>query len=295
LLYDESGIVDGQQYDCVVAPQQNPRGAIFSNLARKISNRLAMHVPVGLSRLANETPIVSFTFDDVPESAHSRGAVMLEKAGGRGTYYVSTALLGRKTSEWTLIDRDGVADLERRGHEIGLHTHRHRAVSSLSQEELSREIEENRAHLRDISPSIEAQNFAYPFGFAAFARKLQLASLARSSRSVRRGLNVRVVDAHYLKCVELTDSRLSAAELARFLDAVVAKSAWLIFLSHDVSTSPSPYGCSTSLLQRALDGVVERGAKIVTVAEALRKVRSARPTWAAAATSRSRPATGRLG
>jgi peptidoglycan/xylan/chitin deacetylase (PgdA/CDA1 family) len=295
LLSDERGTLDGAQYDCVVAPPQYPRGAILSNLARKISNRLAIHVPVGLRRLTCATPIVSFTFDDAPASAHSRGATMLEKAGGRATYYLSTALLGRRTREWTLIDRDAVADLDQRGHEIGLHTHRHRAVNLLSKEELFREIEENRAALRDISPSIDARNFAYPFGFAAFPRKLQLARLTSSSRSVRRGVNVGSIDAHYLKCVELTDSRLSPAELERFLDAVVAKNGWLIFVSHDVSPSPSPYGCSLSLLQRALDGVIARGVKIVTVADALRKGVSAQPAYAAVAAPRGDPAIGRLG
>ena len=295
MLSNELRIGDGPPVDCVVAPPRYPRSAVFSNLTRKISNRLASHVPVDVRRLANKAPIVSFTFDDVPESAHSRGAAMLERAGSRGTYYVSTALLGCRTREWTLIDRDGVADLHRRGHEIGLHTHSHRAVSSLSGEELRVEVEENRARIRDISAAIDPQNFAYPFGFASFPRKLQLSRLANSSRSVRPGINVGAFDAQYVKCVELTDARLSRAELELFLDAVVVKNGWLVFLSHDVSPSPSPYGCSTSLLERALDGVAARGIAIVTVAQALRQSRRAGLAWPSAAAAQSRLATAREG
>jgi peptidoglycan/xylan/chitin deacetylase (PgdA/CDA1 family) len=294
LLSDELGIADGQDCDCVVEPPRYPR-AVLSTLVRKASSRLATHVPVAPRRLANKTPIVSFTFDDVPESAHTLGAAMLEKADGRGTYYVSTALLGRGSRQWTHIDRDGVADLDLRGHEIGLHTHTHRAVSCLSREELLREIRENYAELREISSSIAPQNFAYPFGLAAFPRKLQLSHLTRSSRSAKRGINVGLFDAQYLRCVELTDARLSLTELESFLDAVVVKNGWLIFLSHDVSTAPSPYGCSTSLLERAIEGVVARGVRIVTVAEALRQSRSAWPAWAIAATGQSGSAARRLG
>jgi peptidoglycan/xylan/chitin deacetylase (PgdA/CDA1 family) len=293
MLSDELRIVGGPSHDCVVAPPRYPRSAVLANLTRKISSRLASRVPVDVRRLANAAPIVSFTFDDVPESAHSRGAALLESAGSRGTYYVSTALLGRRTPEWTLIDRDGVADLHQRGHEIGLHTHSHRAVSSLSREELCVEVEENRARLRDISPSIDPQNFAYPFGFASFPRKLQLSRLVNSSRSVKPGINVGAFDAQYVRCVELVDARLSRAELEVFLNAVVVKNGWLVFLSHDVSASPSPYGCSTSLFERALDGVAARGIEVVTVAEALRRSRRAGPAWSSLAAMQSRLATAR--
>jgi peptidoglycan/xylan/chitin deacetylase (PgdA/CDA1 family) len=293
MLSDEVRIVGDPSYDCVVEPPRYPRTAVLPNLTRKISNRLASHVPVDVRRLANVAPIVSFTFDDVPESAHSRGAAMLESAGSRATYYISTALLGRRTREWTLIDRDGVADLHRRGHEIGLHTHNHRAVSSLSREELRIEIEENRARIRDISPAIDPQNFAYPFGFASFPRKLQLSRLTNSSRSVKPGINVGAFDAHYVRCVELADARLSRAGLEGFLNAVVVKNGWLVFLSHDVSASPSPYGCSTSLFERALDGVAARGIEVVTVAEALRRSRRAGPAWPSVAAMQSRLATTR--
>jgi peptidoglycan/xylan/chitin deacetylase (PgdA/CDA1 family) len=291
MLSDVPRIGDGPPTDCVVAPPRYPRSAVFSNLTRKISNRLASHVRLDVRRLANEAPIVSFTFDDVPESAHSRGAAMLERAGSRGTYYVATAQLGRRTREWTLIDRHGVADLHQRGHEIGLHTHSHRAVSSLSGEELRVEVEKNRAEILDISPAIDPQNFAYPFGFASFPRKLQMSRLANSSRSVKPGINVGAFDAHYIKCVELADARLSRAALELYLDAVVVKNGWLVFLSHDVSASPSPYGCSTSLFERALDGVAARGIEVVTIAEALHRSRRAGPAWPSAAAAPSRLAT----
>jgi hypothetical protein len=91
----------------------------------------------------------------------------------------------------------------------------------------------------------------------------------QSSRSVFPGVNRKYFDPHFLKCVELTNARLTPGQLQAFLDAVVKTNGWLIFLTHDVSASPSPYGCTPDFLQRALDGVAARGVEIVTVARAL--------------------------
>jgi len=241
----------------------------FAILQRKISSRLARHVPLARRRLFNPRPMVSFTFDDAPVSALSIGAPMLEASGGRGTYYIASGLMGRKTSLYQVIDRDDVRNLHARGHEIGLHGHSHCAVGRLSPQEFLDDLALNRAQLDGIDGSIQAKNFAYPFGMAAFARKQQLSSLVHSSRSVFPGVNSADIDPHFLKCVELTNKWLTLEKLRAHLDAVVKQNGWLIFLTHDVSTSPSPYGCSPDFFRRALDGAAVRGVEIVTIAQAL--------------------------
>jgi peptidoglycan/xylan/chitin deacetylase (PgdA/CDA1 family) len=213
--------------------------------------------------------MVSFTFDDAPVSAFSIGASMLEASGGRGTYYIASGLMGRKTSHYQVMDRDDVRNLHERGHEIGLHGHRHCAIGRLSPQEFLDDLALNRAQLDGIDGGIQAKNFAYPFGMAAFARKRQLSTLVDSSRSILPGVNSADFDPHFLKCVELSSKWLTLEKLREHLDAVVKQNGWLIFLAHDISASPSPYGCSPDLLRRALDGVGHRGVEIVTVALAL--------------------------
>jgi peptidoglycan/xylan/chitin deacetylase (PgdA/CDA1 family) len=244
-------------------------GAIDMSLRRKISGRLASNIRFDARRLYNKAPLVSFTFDDVPDSAYVHGAAMLERRGARGTYYVASGLIGRRTPEWTLIDRAGVGDLHRRGHEIGLHTHEHRAVGSYSGEELRVSIEKNRSQIQDIDPGIDPQNFAYPFGLATFGSKWRLSTLVRSSRGIQPGVNAGAFDGQLIKCVELADARLTREQLDCYLDAAVAKNGWLVLLCHDVSALPSPFGCSKSLFERALDGVAARDISMVTVADAL--------------------------
>lgn len=243
----------------------------IATIGRKISARLATRVPLEMRRLVNEKPMVSFTFDDVPASAHSEGAKRLEERGARGTFYIATNLIGRKTPDWVVIDEDGILDLQRKGHEIGVHTHRHRAVGWISGGDLRRELEVNRSELKRIHQDVHAQNFAYPYGMPSFDQKWRLSNLVQSSRGIHPGVNAGVFDAQFVKCVELADARLTPIKLGRYLDEVVAKNGWLVFLSHDVSACPSDYGCSFGLLQQALDGLARRKLEVVTIANALKQ------------------------
>ena len=58
------------------------------------------------------------------------------------------------------------------------------------------------------------------------------------------------------------------------LDAARRKRGWLIFTLHDVSASPSPFGCTPALLRAALEGAAARGFEIVTVARGARAERA---------------------
>ncbi len=238
-------------------------------LRARISSVLARKIPLHARPLRNDAPMVSFTFDDAPETAHTIGARLLQEAKARGTFYISTALLGRRTEHWPVIGPDGVRDLHRLGHEIGLHGHAHLPVGERGALQLADDIARNRASLNAIDPTITAENFAYPYGQVSFWRKMQLAGLVRSSRGIARGVNRQFIDAQFIRSVELADQRLGHEDLDRYLDRAVATRGWLVFSSHDVGDRPSPFGVTKGLLSRALEGSLRRGLKIVTVSEAL--------------------------
>jgi peptidoglycan/xylan/chitin deacetylase (PgdA/CDA1 family) len=241
----------------------------LAHLRRKISSRLSRHVALERRRLVATTPMVSFTFDDAAISAGESGAEGLERLGGRGTYYIASGLVGRDDCGYPLMDREALRDLHRRGHEIGLHGHIHRAAGDLSAQRFRDDLQRNREWLQAIDDSIRPVNFAYPYGLASFARKRQLYGLVASSRSIAPGVNVGDFDPQFLRCVELADRRLTPDEVARHLDAAARSTGWLIFCSHDIAAAPTPYGCTPALFQRALDGAAARGMEIVTVAAGL--------------------------
>jgi peptidoglycan/xylan/chitin deacetylase (PgdA/CDA1 family) len=240
-------------------------------LRRKASSRLARHLALVRRRLTNTRPMVSFTFDDAATSAGLTGAERLEAIGGRATYYISSGLTGDDERGYALMDRDLMRALHRRGHEIGLHGHAHRAVSALSAQEFCADLQRNREWLEAIDEDLRPTNFAYPYGLASFPRKRQLYRLVASSRSVAPGINGADFDPQFLRCVELADDRLTPQKLAAYLDLTVRRNGWLIFCSHDIGDPPSIYGCTPGLFQEALDGVLARRIEIVTIAAALRR------------------------
>ena len=263
------GVVDDVRADSSVYLDSLADWDAHRSLGVRISARLSRHIPTRPVVLKNEKPIVTFTFDDVPETALTEGARLLEQAKARGTFYISTALLGRRTAHWTVIDAEGVRELHRGGHEIGLHGHAHVPVGLRGDREFAADIARNRETLRSIDPSALAENFAYPYGLASFARKLRLSKLVRSSRGVESGVNSGTIDAQFIRSVALGEASIGYAELERYLDQAIDNNGWLVFFTHDVGDAPSPYGVSRRMLDYAIEASIRRGIDILTLNAAL--------------------------
>jgi peptidoglycan/xylan/chitin deacetylase (PgdA/CDA1 family) len=244
--------------------------AIWSEAKAKASHRLAMHLRVDQFRLANPTPMVSFTFDDVPKSAATSGARILEDHGARGTFYISGGLVGTTVSpNWASIDAQDIVELHRKGHEIGCHTFSHQRACDLSAESLAAEIADNQRYLRSLDPSIKVENFAYPFGYGSFVRKIQLRTAFQSCRSIMPGVNSGTVDLQFLRALPLIDRRIDRDGIERAFDEAQTTNGWLIFYSHDVADRPSLYGCSPALMNHALEAAAKRNIPVLNMAEAL--------------------------
>src|SRR5262245_36011251 len=84
-----------------------------------VSRKAARHHCSKPFRMQNDRPLVSVTFDDVPDSAYTNGARILEEFGIRGTFYVAAGTCGYQDEHWQVISREQVAALHNQGHEIG--------------------------------------------------------------------------------------------------------------------------------------------------------------------------------
>jgi peptidoglycan/xylan/chitin deacetylase (PgdA/CDA1 family) len=91
----------------------------------------------------NRAPVVSFTFDDVPDSAYLNGAAILEDHGIRGTFYIAGGTCGTQEEYWRVIDQEQVGALHDAGHEIGCHTFSHINVDRLDALEMDEECRRN--------------------------------------------------------------------------------------------------------------------------------------------------------
>ena len=247
--------------------------ALWTTAKAKVSHRLATHLRVESFRLRNETPMVSFTFDDIPKSAATTGAKILEDHDVRGTFFVSGGLVGTTSPHWATADAPDIVALHRRGHEIGCHTFSHRRACDLDTAALTAEIEQNGRYLRSVDPSIRIENFAYPFGYGSFGLKPQFKVAFQSCRSIVPGVNKGTVDLQFLRAMPLIDQHIDRDAIARALDETQINNGWLIFYSHDVAGAPSPYGCSPTLLNHALEAASRRKIRGLNMAEALRCAR----------------------
>lgn len=243
----------------------------WSNAKARVANRLARHLFAAPLRLDGKQPMVSFTFDDIPMSAATVGAPMLEEYGGRGTFYVAGALVNQRNNHCEGIDARGIVKLRRDGHEIACHTFSHQRAIDLDAAAMTAEIEQNRRYLEGLDGSIKLENFAYPYGLSTVARKLQLTNCFRSSRGILPGVNSGTIDLQFLRSTPLIDKDIDRAGIDRVFDEAIATGGWLTFYTHDVAETPSPWGCTPGLLRYALDAAKRRNMPMVSIAEALRR------------------------
>ena len=241
-------------------------------LRMRLSHGLARHFPAPRHVMRNPAPLISITFDDVPETAWHVGAPMLEARGWRGTFYIATSLFGQTTPHWQVAGTESVSDLHRRGHEVGLHSHFHRPAWGMNAGAFAREIALSRSVFAEIAPGLRAANFAYPYGIAGVVQKSVLARHVRSSRTTDDGVNAGTIDPQFLRTVMLDWSRREPSDFDAILAETVQRKGWLILTTHDVTDAPSPYGCTPALFSALLDRIAAAGITVDTVEGALDRI-----------------------
>ncbi|MDH2380857.1 polysaccharide deacetylase family protein [Bradyrhizobium sp. CER78] len=247
--------------------------ATIDRLAGRLINRLIRATPRQVIQVPTRKPTISFTFDDVPDSALRVGAAILEARGVRGTFYISGGLEGRVEPDRTLIDAAGCRELAARGHEIGCHTYGHRDIRHLDRSVFVADLADNARYLDTVDPRPGRRNFAYPYNSGCLGKRPILAHAYRTCRAGGEAINRGPTDPTFLNAVEIRQPETHVAGLTRWIDAAVAKPGWLIFFTHDIAPSPTPYGCTPAAFERLVAYAVARGCCVLTVDAALDRMR----------------------
>lgn len=240
-----------------------------TDIADRLNNQLIWRFARTRRQIATDRPIVSFTFDDVPDTAWTNGAAILEKYRARGTFYIAGGLEGRVEPDRRLISAEGCRDLFARGHEIGCHTFSHHKVGSLSSRSFASDLDRNEGFLADAGISRQATNFAFPYNAASPRLRHVLRKRYTTCRASGAAINRGTVDPFMLKAVEICQPEDHALALTRWIDDVAVNPGWLIFFSHDITNSPTPYGCRPETFERLVSHAAERQCDILPVCEAL--------------------------
>jgi len=240
-------------------------------LLDRISNRLVRHFPAQQIRIPDQSPVISFTFDDVPKSAQTEGARILADHDVQGTFYISGSLTGKNHGDEPYISLEGQRRLLADGHEMACHTFSHSNVRTLSNPVLQEDIERNNKHFMECEPKLRVHNFAYPYTNASLAARRELLKRYRTCRGGLSGINRGLVDRGYLSAVEIRPDT-PVEQLIGWINDLQKSAGWLIFFTHDVGNEPSQYGCYSSVLEKLVSHALDLNFDVLPVNDSLVKM-----------------------
>ena len=251
-------------------------GSIASHVARRIG-RLRRVRPVDI---AYQGGVVSFSFDDFPKSALTTGGAILEKYGLHGTYYAALGLAGTSGNVGPIAELGEMREAHQRGHELACHTYAHVDCSRASAAEILSELQRNAEAIAALLDGFAARNFAYPFGRYLGPAKRLLAPRFDSCRGTSDGINHRGSDLADLRGTRVYAPQFSESAMRRLIDRTRELGGWLIFYTHDITDTPSRFGCTPRQWESVVAYAAERAA-VLPVREVLARLPAGSPRLAA--------------
>lgn len=241
-----------------------PSGGLAARLQRQAARFLAQD-RIKSPRLR---PLVSFSFDDFPQSARAITEQELEPRGWRATFYTACGFSGQSNHHGEMMRGADVTALYARGHEIACHTYSHIDCAKADPDTMLADIDRNTQALAALGIPAPV-SFAFPFGEATPAAKRSLSERFMTLRGVRSDLNAsQGFDARFLRSVPLDGGDEGIGAALRHIDQLARNGGWLIFYAHDVRDTPSDWGCTPDQFRRVVQAVETIGADVMTVRDA---------------------------
>jgi len=255
---------------------------MLGNLWERINGRYQRGTAEGLFKrplaMRNREPLVTFTFDDFPSSAFRVGGAILRGHGAAGTYYAAFNLIGQESPVGMIFSREEVPLLLEEGHELGCHTFHHCNAWQTSPRVYRESIVENLRAAEALHPGLRLKTHSYPIMCPRAFTKRWAGDMFDTCRGGGQCENRGTADLNYLRSFFIERSFGRFDEIKRVVDRNVEGMGWLIFSTHDVTRSPTPYGCTPEYFERTVACARESGARIATMAEAYKTLLGDQPT-----------------
>ena len=223
-------------------------------------------------RLANQTPLISFTFDDFPRSALHSGGGILQEFGLAATYYASLGLMNTDGPVGRIFSEEDLGEVVARGHELGCHTFDHCHAWKTHPRAFEDSILRNQEVLSRLLPGANFSTLSYPRDIPRPQNKRLAGKYFLCSRGCSQTLNSGVTDLNLLKTFFL-ERRRNDASVKALIDRNCRTGGWLIFATHDVAKNPSRFGCKPAFFKEIVHYAAASGATILPVAAALETAR----------------------
>jgi peptidoglycan/xylan/chitin deacetylase (PgdA/CDA1 family) len=209
--------------------------------------------------------MVTLSFDDSWISQYTSALPILQTAGLKGTFYITTEPI---TEGWDdFMTPAQVKDIAQKGHEIGDHTVTHAHLTQLSQTNLTKELVDSKVYLEGLVGT-PVTAFAYPYGeFNATVKNAVKAAGYATARGVEEeSLNASTTDKYNLfsSCI-LKSTPFTTIKKA--IDDAKANKQWYILCIHEIKTGGDEYSITPTQFQQIVDYLKISGVKTVTVKE----------------------------
>ena len=97
-------------------------------------------------------------------------------------------------------------------------------------------------------------------------------SVLRFGPRTRRRDQPRGVRCNHLRSNHVYAEVGSQKRLEELVDNATDRGGWLLFYTHDVSTNPSPFGCTPDDIERLASRALDKGAKLLAVREVMARL-----------------------
>ena len=209
--------------------------------------------------------MVTLSFDDSWLSQYTTALPIVEAAGIKATFYLTTEPIQKFWSGFMTTAQ--VKDLVVRGHEIGGHTVTHNNLTNLSSSKVTQELVNSKNYLQNLTgASVTA--LAYPYG--AYSNTVKNAAKNAgytTARSVEEDtLNLPTTDKLVLKGL-IPELNTPMSQVKAAIDEAKAKKQWLIIGLHEINNSGDQYSNTPAQLQEIVNYITSTGIKTVTIKE----------------------------
>ncbi len=209
--------------------------------------------------------MVTLSFDDGFKTQYSVAKPILDKAGLKATFYITSGFLDDEFDDYMTTSE--MLAMQTAGYEIGGHTKNHIDLTTLTTPQVQDEVSGGRADL--IAKGVKTvSSFAYPFGaYNDQAIQVVKDSGFTNARSVNSGFNDKNSNPYLLMDQHLT-SDVTVAQLKAWVDQAIAEKKWLIIEAHEQQLlSDDIYSNSAQTLQGLVDYLKQKNVKVVTATE----------------------------
>jgi peptidoglycan/xylan/chitin deacetylase (PgdA/CDA1 family) len=225
-----------------------------------------------LIEIHNSVPYISFTFDDFPRSALREGGAILLRHNLKATYYASFGLMGTEAPPGTVFAVEDIKELISQGHELGCHTFGHCHASQTKSRLFEESIIENKKAMKEIIPEADFMSFSYPISDPRPGTKRRAGRHFHCCRGGGQTFNSGLTDLNLLNAYFLEKCRDNPSFVKEIIDQNCKARGWLIFATHDISETPSPYGCTPSFFEEIVNYSLVSRSIILPVSEALESI-----------------------